>query len=139
MAVNTTHPDYDASLPAWLRARDLLAGEDAVKAAGEKYLPRLEGQTDEDYVAYQSRACFFNATRRAADAFVGLVFRRTPFVRIPEGGGQRSEVRSQRSGMGRAMEEFVNDADIPIRHVRVAVRVALPRPVFFNQRQSHSR
>ena len=58
----------------------------AVKAAGVKYLPRLEAQTDEEYAAFQSRACFFNATRRAADAFVGLVFRKAQFVRIPGGG-----------------------------------------------------
>src|SRR2546422_7353593 len=83
--VNSTHIDYDVALPGWVRARDLLAGEDAVKAAGVKYLPRLEAQSDEDYAAYQARACFFNATRRAADAFVGLVFRKAPFVRIPDG------------------------------------------------------
>ena len=71
-----------------------MAGEDAVKAAGAKYLPRLDGQTEEDYLAYQSRACFTNATRRAADAFVGLVFRKAPFVKLPEDGGQRSEVRN---------------------------------------------
>ena len=35
MPVNSTHPDYDFALPNWLRARDVLAGEDAVKAAGE--------------------------------------------------------------------------------------------------------
>ena len=45
MPVNSTHPDYDGALPAWLRARDVLAGEDAVKAGGEKYLPRLDSQT----------------------------------------------------------------------------------------------
>ena len=27
--VNSTHPEYDAALPAWLRSRDVLAGEDA--------------------------------------------------------------------------------------------------------------
>src|ERR1039457_7285889 len=42
MPANSTHPDYDASLPAWLRARDVIAGEDAVKAGGIKYLPRLD-------------------------------------------------------------------------------------------------
>jgi hypothetical protein len=83
--VNSTRADCDAAHPGWIRARDLLAGEDAVKAAGVKYLPRLEAQTDEEYEAYKSRACFFNATRRAAGAFVGLVFRKAPFVRIPEG------------------------------------------------------
>jgi hypothetical protein len=86
MPVNSTHADYDAALPGWIRARDLLAGEDAVKAAGAKYLPRLEAQSGEEFAAYLARAWFFNATRRAADAFAGLIFRKAPFVRIPEDG-----------------------------------------------------
>jgi hypothetical protein len=49
MAVNATHPDYDAAALEWSRARDVLAGEDAVKAGGEKYLPRLDSQTDEEF------------------------------------------------------------------------------------------
>lgn len=102
MPVNSTHAEYDASLPGWERARDLLAGEDAVKAAGVKYLPRLDAQTDEEYLAYQSRACFFNACRRAADAFVGLVFRKAPFVKLPDG----------QDGIGKAMTRFSNDADM---------------------------
>ena len=129
MPANSTHADYDAALPGWIRARDLLAGEDAVKAAGEKYLPRLDGQSAEDYEGYQARACFSNATRRAADAFVGMVFRKAPFVRLPEDGGQTSEVRNgstspnplpgaervtrrTASGIARAMQMFVNDADM---------------------------
>jgi hypothetical protein len=31
MPVNSTHPDYDFTLPEWLRAREVLAGEDAVR------------------------------------------------------------------------------------------------------------
>jgi hypothetical protein len=129
MPANSTHADCDAALPGWVRGRDLLAGEDAVKAAGEKYLPRLEGQSDDDYAAYKARACFSNATRRAADAFVGMVFRKAPFVRLPEDGGQRSKARngstspnplpgaervtrSTASGIGKAMQVFVNDADM---------------------------
>ena len=72
MSVNATHPDYDASLPAWLRARDVIAGEDAVKSGGEKYLPRLGAQTDEEYDAYRARASLFNATARTADGSLGL-------------------------------------------------------------------
>jgi hypothetical protein len=102
MPANSTHVDYDAALPGWVRGRDLLAGEDAVKAAGEKYLPRLEGQRDDDYAAYKARACFSNATRRAADAFVGMVFRKAPFVKIPEA----------QDGIGKAMANFSNDADM---------------------------
>ena len=57
MAVNATHPDYDASALDWSRARDVLSGEDAVKAAGEKYLPRLDTQTDDEFAASQAGAC----------------------------------------------------------------------------------
>ena len=35
MAVNSTHADYDAGTLDWSRARDVLSGEDAVKAAGQ--------------------------------------------------------------------------------------------------------
>ena len=102
MAVNSTHPDYDASALDWSRARDVLSGEDAVKAAGEKYLPRLDSQTDDEFAAYRKRASFFNATARTADGYVGLMFRRPPFVKVPE----------SNSGVGHALGDFVNDADM---------------------------
>jgi len=102
MAVNATHPDYDANLPAWLRARDVMAGEDAVKSAGEKYLPRLESQTDDEYIAYRARAAFFNASARTAEGFVGLVCRRPPFIKVP----------GRSSAIGKALGEFNNDADM---------------------------
>jgi hypothetical protein len=34
MAVKAIHPDYDAAAIEWSRARDVLAGEDAVKGGG---------------------------------------------------------------------------------------------------------
>ena len=71
MPVNSVHIDYLSALPQWLRARDVLAGEDAVKSAGERYLPRLDSQTDEEFLAYRKRASFFNATGRSAEGFVG--------------------------------------------------------------------
>jgi len=55
-----------------------------VKTAGEKYLPRLESQTDDEYNAYRARAAFFNASARTADGFVGLVCRRPPFIKVPD-------------------------------------------------------
>ena len=106
MAVNATHPDYDATLPAWLRARDVLAGEDAVKAGGEKYLPRLDSQSEVEFANYVKRASFFNATARTAEAYLGLIFRRPPFVRLPESSS------GVRSGLGRALADFANDADM---------------------------
>lgn len=102
MNVNSTHPEYEASRASWLQARDVLAGERAVKAAGVRYLPRLDSQTDADFVAYVMRASFFNATARTADGYLGLIFRRSPFLKIP--GGQ--------NGVGKAMSDFAHDADM---------------------------
>jgi hypothetical protein len=102
MPVNSLHPDYEQMLPTWTRARDVVAGEDAVKAAGEKYLPRLAEQTDPEYVAYKARSAFFNATARTADGYIGLIFRRVPFIKLPE----------VNSALGRALAEFNNDADM---------------------------
>src|SRR5512136_366547 len=102
MAVNTTHPDYDAAALEWSRARDVLAGEDAVKAGGEKYLPRLDSQTDQEFTAYVKRASYFNASARTSEAYLGLMFRRPPFVKLPADG----------AGVGRAMAVFENDADM---------------------------
>ena len=102
MPVDSTHPDYDANLPAWLRARDVFAGEDAVKAAAEKYLPRLDCQDDKEYLAYKNRASFFNASARTADGFVGLIFRRDPTFKLPDAS----------AGVGAALTEFVEDADM---------------------------
>ena len=78
MPVNATHSEYDANAFDWSRARDVLSGEDAVKSAGEKYLPRLDSQTDDEFVAYRKRASFFNATARSAEGFVGLIFKNEP-------------------------------------------------------------
>lgn len=102
MPVNTTHPDYDANLPTWLRARDVLSGEDAIKAGGVKYLPRLEAQTDDEFAAYRSRALFFNATSRTAEGYVGLIFRRPPFLKLPD----------KSSALGKALADFAHDADM---------------------------
>lgn len=82
--VNSTHPDYIANLVKWQRCRHVMAGEDAVKAAGESYLPKLGEQTLPEYEAYKLRALFFNATSRTVDSFVGMAFRKQPTEEIPE-------------------------------------------------------
>jgi hypothetical protein len=102
MPVDSTHIQYDANANAWWRARDVFAGEDAVKAAGVRYLPRLDSQTDDEYAAYKERASFFNATARTADGFVGLIFRREPSFKLPDNS----------TGVGRAIATFFEDADL---------------------------
>ena len=85
-----------------MRARDIIAGEDAVKLGGVKYLPRLDSQTDNEYLNYKSRACFFNATSRTCDGFLGMLFRRDPEVKLPD----------RHAGVGGALRVFPDDVDL---------------------------
>ena len=68
MAIGATDPDYDATAQQWSRARDVLAGE--------RYLPRLDSQSEEEYSAYKARASFFGATARTWEEYLDMVFRR---------------------------------------------------------------
>ena len=70
------HKDYTTMLPYWTRCRDAKAGEDAVKAKGEVYLPRIGGQTDEQYNSYKMRGRFFNAFNKTLLGHVGLATRK---------------------------------------------------------------
>jgi hypothetical protein len=102
MPVNSTHAEYDVNADAWRRARDVHAGEDAIKAGGERYLPRLDSQSDEEYAAYRLRSSFFNATARTVDGFVGLIFRRELALRLPKPG----------AGVGDALHALRGDCDL---------------------------
>ncbi len=83
MPANDTHPDYDAFSPLWAKCRDVVAGQEAVQAAGPRYLPRLSGQSDSDYLAYKGRALFYNATQRTLDGLTGVIFRKAPRLELP--------------------------------------------------------
>lgn len=73
-----------------------------MKAAGTRYLPRLDSQSDDEYAAYKARASFFNATARTVDGFLGLIFRREPTVKLPE----------RVSGVAGALRVFAEDVDL---------------------------
>lgn len=85
MAVQTTHKDYDAKLSLWAKARACVAGQDAVHAAGEIYLPKLSAQTSDQYKSYLLRTLFYNATGRTLDGMTGLIFRKPPVVEVSAG------------------------------------------------------
>src|SRR4051812_25729971 len=100
--ITTPHPSYESTFPIWQRVRDVMAGEDAIKAAGELYLPRIQSQLDPDYDAYQKRAVFFNATARTAEGYVGLIFRRPPQIKLV----------AANPGTARPLASFQEDADL---------------------------
>jgi hypothetical protein len=114
MAEVSTHPEYEKTFPEWQRARDVLAGEDAVKAACEKYLPRLDSQSDDEYAAYKARASFFGATARTVEEYLDLIFRRAPVFAL---------------GTSEQVKDFVRDCDLWgtefVRYARRVVREVL--------------
>lgn len=82
--IEQTHKQYDKRLPQWMRCRDAFGGTDEVKAAGEKYLPKLLGQTPAEYKAYKGRALFYDATARTVEGLSGAILRKPPKVEYPD-------------------------------------------------------
>lgn len=81
---NDTHEQYDEMLDTWAMCRAATVGQRAIHAAGENYLPKLSGQSDDEYKAYLKRTPFYNATGRTVDGMRGLVFKKSPVIEIPD-------------------------------------------------------
>lgn len=85
MPINTAHPLYQANLRRWKKCRDAYEGEEAIKLAGEQYLPRVDpSQGAEEYEAYKRRALFYDAVARTADGFAGAVSRKEHVTSVPD-------------------------------------------------------
>src|SRR5262245_60321428 len=92
MPVTTVHAEYAQTEDSWQRCRDVLGGSEAVKAQGERYLPRLlgqstitfEGRVINEYESFKMRALFYEATGRTLQGLLGALFRRDPQVSVPE-------------------------------------------------------
>lgn len=89
------NPDYilPELLPhftKWQLVADCYAGETAVKAKGELYLPNPSPASEppdvkaKRYKDYQTRAVFYNATRKTAKALSGLAFAKYPLLDLPK-------------------------------------------------------
>lgn len=81
--VRVVHARYAAMLPKWQRMRDVIAGQDAVKAKTVAYLPALSDQDEPGYRNYLKRARFFNATSRTVDGLGGMIMRIAPTRTVP--------------------------------------------------------
>lgn len=85
MAIDSEHPEYTARMVQWEKIRDCAAGQEAIHAAGTKYLPKLSEQDTDEYNAYRDRALFYGATARTVDGLSGMVFRKAPQFEVSEG------------------------------------------------------
>jgi hypothetical protein len=84
MPINTPNAQHTNHLSQWQRCRDAVEGQDAVKARGEAYLPRLTKQTDEKYAAYKLRAMWYGAAARTIQGLSGAVMRKEPVLEVPK-------------------------------------------------------
>lgn len=83
MPVDTTHDLYSHFKAEWEKARDTAQGQARVHEKTTAYLPKLEGEGDEDYLKRMKRALFFGATSRTVEGLTGMIFRKEPTVEAP--------------------------------------------------------
>lgn len=82
--VEETHPEYNKRRDQWQRARDVVAGRDAVHSAGTLYLQRLKDESTDDYNARKKRAGWYGASWRTVAGLVGMMFRKPATIEVPE-------------------------------------------------------
>lgn len=100
--------------PKYQKIADAIAGEDAVKAAGDKYLPIPSSCYNENksidqarLKAYTTRALYYNVCQPTRDALVGQLFLRPPVVVLPE---RLSIFNEDINGEGLSLEQLVKKA-----------------------------
>lgn len=110
---DTTSCDYDAMKPYWLLVETILEGADAMRAAGETYLPRFPNETKENYDYRRKNAKFTNIFR---DIVEGLASK--PFAK---------QVDLVEGSSSEAVKDLAEDIDGSGNHVHV-----FAGDVFFN-------
>lgn len=99
---NSTHPNYDDYLPVWQMCNDFTMGTRAVKAKGERYLPRPNpyDRTNEANARYQNylkRAVFYEYSSKTVNQYLGLAFKQDPICEIDE---QLNYLKTDANGVG---------------------------------------
>lgn len=86
------HPEYVEFEASWQLMRDAVAGEDDIRARGEKYLPMKSGQAaienpalrNKSYNAYKARAEFPEITAPTIRGAVGVMLAKPAQIDLPE-------------------------------------------------------
>jgi len=89
--VQTTHPEYTKRFKQWKVMRDVMEGDDAIKAAGEDYLPRpstahecFDKYEMMQYESFKNRSIFTNYTAQIRDCLHGMIESRPAKIDIPQ-------------------------------------------------------
>lgn len=80
--VETKNANYQAYQSKWIKMRDIFGGDESLKANSKRYIPMLNGQTEEQYREVINRECVENYTKKTAQGITGLIFAKTPQIEI---------------------------------------------------------
>jgi hypothetical protein len=72
---------YKKFMPKWAKIEAVSGGEDAMKEAGDLYVPKLTGQTPQEYSKYLARGSFYNAFSRTVIGLTGAILRKEPQIK----------------------------------------------------------
>jgi len=104
--------DVRKRLYAWTLISDFLDGSEAVKKAGEKYLPRpnpsdVSKENNTRYEMYKIRAIVYNATGRTHHSLVGQVFAKPVKYNLPT---KLNLYKGNIDGAGVSLEQQIKQA-----------------------------
>lgn len=83
MSVDARNPMSERRLVQWADTRNCIDGALAMLENSTDYIPKLGGQTPDEYRAYVARAPFFEATQRTQQGLTGLVFDKPAEISLP--------------------------------------------------------
>jgi len=106
MPVDNIHPLYAKFLSSWEKVRIAIEGEDAIKAAGIKFLPKLGGQDETEYLSYKNRAMYYSASSRTVMGLSGAVMRKPPSISFPKA---KEEMLKSISRSNKSIEAMLKD------------------------------
>ena len=88
--ITYTRREVNACAEHWHLVEDACAGEHAIRAKREAYLPKPNAEDHSEanearYRDYLRRAVYYNATGRTLQGLTGVAFRRWPEIALPAG------------------------------------------------------
>lgn len=131
MSITATHADYDKHIATWNKLDDVCGGQEVIKAAKEKYLPKpslFSSKNDPDgsnrYKEYLMRAIFPGVTSRTLASHIGLAYGKSPVFNKPD---ELEYLERNADGAGRSIYQSAQRATRLInRNYRCGVYVDFP-------------
>lgn len=109
VAISNPHKKYSIRAPEWLKVRDCMDGEAAIKAKSEMYLPRPEGMSKEyskSYDSYKERAHFPLIVPYALSGALGVIITKLPDFNLPP---QLDYLKKEATKDGRSLQQLFID------------------------------